>query len=51
MLVAASGTASACGGAEDACKVELGSYFALTPDGPGPHPAVILGWIYESFTL
>ena len=47
--VLTSGAAMACGGPGDACEVELGSYFAIVPDGPGAHPAVVFlhgggGW-------
>lgn len=41
--------AAACGGPEDACTVELGSYFAMMPEGAGPHPTMVFlhgggGW-------
>ena len=45
-----------CGGPKDACTVDLGSYFVLTPDGPGPHPAMVFlhgggGWGARIFKL
>ncbi|MEM7056270.1 MAG: dienelactone hydrolase family protein [Pseudomonadota bacterium] len=51
-LAAALGTSAKsadCGGADDACELDLGSYYALSPEGPGPHPAMVFlhgggGW-------
>lgn len=45
-----------CGGSENACEVELGTYFALTPDGPGPHPVMVFlhgggGWGSRIFKM
>ena len=48
--------ASECGGADQACKVETGSYYAALPKGSGPHPAVVFfhgggGWGSRIFKL
>ncbi|MEM7268674.1 MAG: polyhydroxybutyrate depolymerase, partial [Pseudomonadota bacterium] len=49
LLLISASPAMSCGGVDDACETSLGSYFAATPEGDGPHPLMIFfhgggGW-------
>lgn len=41
VLVFGAGAGLACGAKGAPCRVDLGEYYIATPDGPGPHPAMM----------